>query len=214
MTEPILAFASVLSLTREEIKVLKIKDDYTLHKIIYGLFEDMRSDKDKLQGASSGILYADKDGDLGGRNIILLSDRKPHQTPQFGTVKTIPIAKTFLDFDDYAFEVVLNPVKRSKDSGKLIPIREKEQIIHWFIERSAKNLGFKVDLSTIFVTQESAQVFEKSGMKVTNGKAIIKGRLRVTNRDLFIHSFLRGIGRGKAFGFGLLQIAPLKSKLI
>jgi len=33
----------------------------------------------------------------------------------------------------------------------------------------------------------------------------------VENRELFITSFRQGIGRGRAFGFGLLQIAPVKN---
>lgn len=47
------------------------------------------------------------------------------------------------------------------------------------------------------------------GRNVTLSKARIIGELAVTDRDRFIHSFTRGIGHGKAFGCGLLQIAPL-----
>jgi CRISPR system Cascade subunit CasE len=34
----------------------------------------------------------------------------------------------------------------------------------------------------------------------------------VADPDLFRQSFLHGIGRGRAFGFGLLQIVPLDNK--
>ncbi|MPN58153.1 hypothetical protein SDC9_205854 [bioreactor metagenome] len=35
------------------------------------------------------------------------------------------------------------------------------------------------------------------------------GVLEVVDRKSFIKSFCEGIGRGKAFGFGLLQLLPL-----
>jgi CRISPR system Cascade subunit CasE len=38
----------------------------------------------------------------------------------------------------------------------------------------------------------------------------LTGELEIVDRSLFIKSFQQGIGRGRAFGFGLLQIAPLK----
>ena len=50
----------------------KVKDAYALHKVVYGLFEDVRTEADKAAGKSSGILYADKGGDFHTRQILLL----------------------------------------------------------------------------------------------------------------------------------------------
>ncbi len=105
MSEDVLAYASVLRLSRADINTLKIKDAYGLHKVIYGLFEETRSQTEKQASVSSGIVYADKGGDFNSRQVLLLSDRKPHQTPQFGTVETRPVPETFLNHTHYAFEV-------------------------------------------------------------------------------------------------------------
>jgi len=210
MNEAILAHASVLLLNREDIKMLKVKDAYALHKVVYGLFEDVRSDAEKAAGKSSGILYADKGGDFQTRQILLLSNRKPHQTPQFGQVKTKPISTDFANHDEYAFEIIINPVKRNNATGKIISIRGRDEIEQWFIERAADAYGFKVNATSIQIEQMSVQTFEKSGQTVTHGSATIKGQLTVIDRNLFIKSFTQGLGRGKSFGFGLLQIVPLK----
>jgi CRISPR system Cascade subunit CasE len=50
--------------------------------------------------------------------------------------------------------------------------------------------------------------FNKKGNQVTLGSATLQGGLTVIDREKFKHSFCQGIGRGRAFGFGLLQIVP------
>src|SRR4051794_21338344 len=78
MSEDAIAYASVLRLSRADINILGVKDAYALHKVVYGLFEDVRSDAEKQTSASSGIVYADKGGDFNMRQILMLSNRKPH----------------------------------------------------------------------------------------------------------------------------------------
>lgn len=97
MNDDLLAYASVLRLSRADIKALKIKDAYALHKVVYGLFEDVRSAAEKQTSAPSGIVYADKGGDFNTRQILMLSNRKPHQTPQFGEVQTKMIHADFFE---------------------------------------------------------------------------------------------------------------------
>ncbi len=213
MTDAILAHASVLLLSREDIKMLKVKDAYALHKVVYGLFEDVRSEAEKAAGKSSGILYADKGGDFNTRQILLLSNRKPHQTPQFGKVKTSPILTSFANHAEYAFEITINPVKRDNASGKIIAIRGREEIQQWFMQRASDAYGFKVNPASIQIEQMSVQTFEKSGQIITHGSSTIKGQLIVTDRALFVNSFTQGLGRGKSFGFGLLQIVPLQAAI-
>ncbi len=207
--DDILAYASVLRLSRADIKTLNIKDAYTLHKIVYGLFEDVRTDTEKQASIASGITYVDKGGDFNTRHILLLSNRKPHQTPQFGKVQTKPIYSDFLAHERYAFEVTLNPGKRDKQTGKIVPIRGREGIEQWFKERAPKSWGFSVNPGNLQTEKVSTQVFEKMGKTITHGSATLKGELTVIARDRFCQSFTQGIGRGRAFGFGLLQIVLL-----
>lgn len=210
MSESILAHASVLLLSREDIKMLKVKDAYALHKVVYGLFEDVRSESEKTFGKSSGILYADKGGNFYTKKILLLSDRKPHQTPQFGQVRTSPIYTGFASHDEYAFEVIINPIKRDNATGKIIPIRGRTEIAQWFMQRASASYGFEINPKNIQIEQMSVQTFEKSGQKVTHGSATVKGQLKIKDRKLFVNAFTQGLGHGKSFGFGLLQIVPLQ----
>jgi CRISPR system Cascade subunit CasE len=209
MSEDTVAYASVLRLSRTDMNILGIKDAYALHKIVYGLFEDIRSDAEKQTSARSGIVYTDKGGDFNTRQILMLSNRKPHQTPQFGEIHTRLVHSDFLAHEHYAFEVTLNPGKRDNQTGKVVPIRGREDIEQWFKTRAPKSWGFSVNPGNLQTGQISVQTFEKSGKAITHGSATLKGELTVIDRDRFTLSFTQGIGRGRAFGFGLLQIAPL-----
>jgi CRISPR system Cascade subunit CasE len=209
MNEDILAYASVLRLSRADQNTLKIKDAYGLHKVVYGLFADVRSDAEKQGSAPSGIIYADKGGDFNTRQVLMLSNRKPHQTPQFGIVQTTPIQSRFLAHERYAFEVTVNPGKRDNQTGKIVPIRGREDIARWFLARAPESWGFRVNPDNLQTDKISVQVFEKSGKTITHGSATLKGELAVIDRERFRQSFTQGIGRGRAFGFGLLQIVPL-----
>ncbi len=209
MSEEILAYASVLRLSRKDLSVLEIKDAYGLHKVVYGLFEDTRTEAEKRASSPSGIVYADKGGDFNSRQILMLSDRKPHQTPQFGVVETKPVPESFLKHNHYAFEVTLNPGKRDKKTGKIVPMRNRDDVAEWFMSRAEKSWGFSVNTENLQTEKIGVQAFKKGDRTVTHGSAIIKGELHVTDPECFRRSFLQGIGRGRAFGFGLLQIVPL-----
>jgi len=212
MSEDILAYASVLRLSRADQNTLKIKDAYGLHKVVYGLFADIRTEAEKQGSAPSGIVYADKGGDFNTRQVLMLSNREPHQTPQFGKVQTTPIQSRFLAHERYAFEVTVNPGKRDNQTGKIVPIRGREAIAQWFLERAQQSWGFRVHPDNLQTDNISVQIFEKSGKTITHGSATLKGELAVIDRDRFRQSFIQGIGRGRAFGFGLLQIVPLTGK--
>jgi CRISPR system Cascade subunit CasE len=40
-------------------------------------------------------------------------------------------------------------------------------------------------------------------------KATYEGMLRVTNKEIFYHTLTDGIGRKKAYGFGLMTVIPM-----
>jgi CRISPR system Cascade subunit CasE len=202
-------YAAVLRLSRGDIKTLKITDAYSLHRVIYDLFDDVRSEQEKQDSQSSGILYVDKGGDFNHRAILILANRLPNLAPPFGEVEYKIINDDFLQHKHYAFEVTVNPSKRDNKTSKIIPIRGIENITQWFIDRAPNSWGFTVNPDNLQVENLAVQTFTKKGQLVTHGSATLKGELTVTNQEQFIQSFQQGIGRGRAFGFGLLQIVKL-----
>jgi CRISPR system Cascade subunit CasE len=200
--------ASALHLSRADVKALKINDAYSLHIAIYSLFDDVRSSEDKQKSIPSGILYADKGGDFDGRKILMLSNRQPN-IPEHGELSIKKIADSFLDYENYRFEVVMNPTKRENQSRKIIALRKREDIAEWFITK-APQWGFAVSPEHLEVREIEVKRFEKKkgGQTVTQEQAKLIGRLTVTDKEKFVQSFQNGIGRGRAFGCGLLQVVP------
>lgn len=195
--------ASMLNLSRSDCRALQLKDVYSLHKVVYSLFPRHSDDGVRT------FLFADKGGDFHGRRILILSQQSP-QTPEWGTISSKKVTKSFLEFNDYAFEIVMNPVTRSLRTGKLVAVRGNDNLQNWF-QKKVLRCGFEVDTESLQAGHTKVITYTKNGMTCTHGSATFKGKLKVTDRDGFIKSFQNGIGRAKAFGFGLLQIAPLST---
>jgi CRISPR system Cascade subunit CasE len=192
--------ATVYTLTRNDCKALQIKDAYGIHRAVYDLFPANTEGK-------RDFLFADIGGDYFARKILILSGRAP-QAPLIGNIEVKEVPERFLEHTCYAFQIRLNPVKREKQSGKLVPVKGRENLVRWFITKSSA-AGFTVDEACLQIDRIGIQEFEKQTGTVTQGKAVFKGKLTVTDRELFKRAFREGIGRGKGFGFGLLQIIPI-----
>lgn len=200
--------ASALHLNRSDVNKLKISDVYSLHRVVYSLFEDIRTPEQKLAGASSGILYVDKGGDETHRKILLLANRKPI-VPEYGDLKEPKIIPdSFLEHQQYRFEVVINPSQRSSVTRKIIPIKGRAAISEWFMNKAPESWGFEINPSNLVVSNNHVKCFDKKGHQVTQGYATVIGVLHVTDKAQFMKSFKQGIGRGRTFGCGLLQIVP------
>lgn len=207
MTNKTVMIASVLHLSRFDVKALDTLNSYKLHKFIYSLFDDIRTEEEKQKSIPSGFLYVDKGSNFHGQKILMLSNRQPN-APTYGEISMRKIAANFLDYPRYRFEVVINPTKRESGGGKLIPLRTRENIARWFIEK-APQWGFEVKPEHLAVGDVSVKRFEKEGQTVTQAQAQILGQLTVIDKEKFVKSFQQGIGRGRSFGCGLLQIVPI-----
>lgn len=204
--------ASVLHLDRAAIQALKVTDPYSLHRVVYGLYPDVRDEAAKAGSTASGILWADQGGDMRGRKILLLANREPAPQAQggHGEVQSRPIADGFLQHQRYRFKVIINPTKRENQSGKLVPVKGREAVAAWFTERAQSSWGFSLAPEHLQVDRiEVLQFKDKAQRPVTLAQAHISGELQVLDRAQFQKSFTQGIGRGRAFGCGLLQIVPV-----
>jgi len=194
--------ASALTLSRHDCKALNITDAYGLHKAVYSLFPEQ-------PGQGRDFIYADKGGDWNCRRILLLSVRRP-MTPEFGTIESKEVPDSFLRWDNYGFEVTVNPTLRNGPSRTTTPIKGRDNLHIWFMQKSTA-WGFAVEPDSLYIRNTGVVSFVRDNdITQTHGSATFVGKLTVTDREAFMHSFKHGIGRAKGFGFGLLQIVPLQ----
>lgn len=197
--------ASVLNLNRADCRALALTDAYSLHKLVYSLFPVQ-------DGRARDFLYVDKGGDWNCRRILLLSARRP-TTPERGIIESKAIPESFLQRDHYAFEVMVNPTQRNGPSRTTTPVRGRDNLHSWFMQKTT-TWGFAVEPDSLHIKNMGVVSFgRENGATQTHGSATFMGKLTVTNREAFVNSFKHGVGRAKGFGFGLLQIVPLKKQV-
>lgn len=197
-------YLSLYELDPNDILKLRAYDSYGIHRIVYNLFE--RVDSPEGQNGS-GILHADLGKKRGKRRILILSNREPSQ-PETGKLESRIIYPEFLDHATYRFAITVNPVIRNNKTGKIEAIKGREAIEKWFMEK-ARAHGFELVPETLQTNRITVDNFKKGNASVTLGKANLGGILSVTDKELFARAVQKGIGRGKAFGCGLLQIVPV-----
>lgn len=203
-------FLTQLNLGFNDLRALKITDEYGVHRTIYSLFEEYRNDNEKISSVQSGFLYAEQKRNGIGRQFLILSDRAPvNFALKDGSIITKTVPENFLKFSKYRFQLIINPTIRDKTSGKLRPVTGKLNIISWFSEKSSQSWGF----SSTDITVNSTEVLQfkgKNGRSLTIARAELSGILTVTDFEQFHKSFCHGIGRAHAFGCGLLQLIPIQ----
>lgn len=202
-------YLSLYELDPNDILKLRAYDTYGIHRIVYTLFERVSSTKEQN---GSGILHADLGKKKGRRQILILSNREPSQ-PERGRLASRLIYPGFFEHSTYRFSITINPVIRNNKTGRIEAIKSREAIEKWFMEKAPAH-GFELVPETLQTNSIQVDRFKKGDACVTLGKANLGGQLSVTDKELFIRAVQNGIGRGKAFGCGLLQIAPVSIKIL
>ena len=190
-------FLSEIQLNLSDMRRERISDDYSIHRFVYSLFP--------VRNTSRRILYADLGAVPGGRTVLVLSDEEP-QPGGSVQARTRIVSDDFLSFSDYRFLVSMNPVRKDPESGSRRPVLDR--LDDWFCARAPK-WGFEVNRTYLEIFVRPARTFLKNGAPATFHHVDFSGRLHVTDPALFRRSFAAGLGHGKAFGFGLLQLSPV-----
>lgn len=130
---------------------------------------------------------------------------------------------------EWGFRLTANPVKalhRPGERGKTVPHVTEEQQIAWLAEKAPRH-GFELrrasapgadEAPDVRVTRRSDLNFGKGDAagpgrrrQVTLRQAQFDGTLRVIDVDTIRAAMVGGIGRGKAYGCGLLTLRSLRS---
>jgi CRISPR system Cascade subunit CasE len=110
----------------------------------------------------------------------------------------------------YGFDILCIPSKKEVRQGKnsrRVMLRTQEERMEWFIKKAEQN-GFSI----VWAREEArCKVITKnvsSGISAWHSGVRFRGNLMVSDVTLFSNAFIKGIGAGKAYGFGLLLLLP------
>ncbi|GAA5531162.1 type I-E CRISPR-associated protein Cas6/Cse3/CasE [Herpetosiphon gulosus] len=128
---------------------------------------------------------------------------------------------------DYFFRLRANPTKRisarnldesERWQKKQVDLRTDHDRMEWLM-RQANNHGFRIQPTPNQPTIPAVQILPQPTShgrdqehRLTFGAATFEGILRITDLARFRQALEHGIGKGKAYGFGLLSIATLGSR--
>ena len=182
-------------------------DSYNWHRAIWKAFPD-RERRDFLTRL---------DLHRGSLRLLIVSPTEPVRPSWCPAAcwKSKPIPESYFACRRYVFQLCANPTKKiaSKPdgtvtkNGRRVPLGKREELLAW-IKRKGEQGGFTVDEATLRTFSRGREYFEKGGQQGLHSAVEFQGLLTVTDPTGFHEAFTRGIGPAKAFGFGLLVIAP------
>lgn len=187
------------------------RDSYAWHKRVWEAFPGQPDAK------RSFLTRLDDTGQ--DFRLLILSSESPIR-PDWCPVdqwQTKVVNDAFFQHPAYQFSLLANPTRKQvirdengvrKKNGRRVALVQREDLLAW-IERKASEHGFQVDSATLKTVPRPRQHFLKASSGGTHTATEFVGTLRVTNPASFKEAATHGIGSAKAFGFGLLCLAPL-----
>lgn len=190
---------------------LRLRDSYDWHQHAWECFpgrpKDARDFLTRLDEKTEGF------------RLLIVSPHEPTR-PDWCPAdnwRSRSIPEGYFGRTRYAFQLRANPTKKvtalnpdgsPKKNSRRVPLRTREELLAW-LQRKAGQSGFRVNLETAQTIPQGPERFSKAGARGTHTAVEFRGVLEVTDPAAFHATFTRGIGSAKAFGFGLLVIAPV-----
>jgi CRISPR system Cascade subunit CasE len=209
--------ADALNLTQilvsyeDAVRLLRIRDTYDWHQRIWQAFCGR-------DGQPRDFLIRVDRKEEAFRVLVLSPSvpTKPDWCPThcFGTK---PIPDAFFAHAGYRFSLLANPTRKVRSNaagertknGRRLPLTERTDLVSW-LQRKGEAGGFTVNPETLRTVPRGREYFHKdSHAHGTHSAVEFQGELTVTDPIRFRASVAAGIGSAKAFGFGLLVLAPV-----
>lgn len=121
--------------------------------------------------------------------------------------------------DRLRFRLRANPTRRvnashagdDKLAGKRVDLRDEESRLKWLARKGSQH-GFVILAAEVRPGSPGNRDWGRpaGGAPVRFGAALFEGVLEVADAAAFRATLRDGIGSGKAFGFGLLSVAPVR----
>jgi CRISPR-associated protein Cas6/Cse3/CasE, subtype I-E/ECOLI len=159
------------------------EDDYQVHQKIRKMFP-----------GNQKILFQRCD-----EGIFILSEKKPGTVI---SVKEIDIS-IYANGGQFPFSLRLNPAKRDKKTGKRVAIDPLE-VKEWIKKQLSSNaVGIEANFQYL---REGIRRSIRQGKTVSLVSVLTFGVLTIKDASLFQKALTGGIGHGKGFGFGLINL--------
>lgn len=193
------------------VRHLQIRDSYDWHQRVWQAFKNRQGDKRDF------LTRVDETDEA--YRLLIVSATAPSKPdwcpPDCFQSKAIPA--DFFSRERFRFSLLANPtrkVRSDKDgqrtkNGRRLPITNREDLLLW-IQRKGEAGGFDIgDAEALRTVPRPRSYFVKKGAQGVHYAVEFQGLLTVTDPTAFHSSFTTGIGSAKAFGFGLLALAPV-----
>lgn len=157
---------------------------------------------------------------LKGRSYLLIvSQGEPDMTqleeygvPGSGQCRTYDaFLQSLTHGQKMSFRLTANPARAAKQGdqrGKVCPHTTVEKQLE-YLEIRAERLGFSLVGYDYQIVQRDFPILRKKGGKsIKLARAIYEGSLIIENADIFRKTLTEGVGKEKAYGFGLLTVIP------
>ena len=157
-------------------------DDYQVHQKVRKMFPG--NQKALFQRCDEGT--------------FIFSEKKPDAVDF--SIKEI-VLSAYVNGGQYPFTLRLNPAKRDMKTGKRIAIDALE-VKEW-IKKQLSSIGIEANFQYI---REGTRRSIRQGKTVSLISVLTFGVLTVKDTGLFQKALIDGIGHGKGFGFGLINL--------
>ena len=186
------------------------------------------------RSADAGFLFRVDPRPGSGPVILVQSASRPDWTYAFQNARHLlaadpqvnPFSPQFSKGQSLRFRLQVNPVRRAREKskgangetiaaalvGKRIPVDKNDAALTQWLERRAKPAGFRLNPGWAgSLVRGYVYVCKCANPEAGNRLFSVRfeGQLAVAEADAFADTLRTGIGPAKAFGFGLLSVAPV-----
>jgi CRISPR system Cascade subunit CasE len=182
-------------------------------RVVIPVLSATKPDWDYAFGLKPGLLDPRTGRPIGNAGFLLAA---PPSEPR-------PVNLAFTAGTKFRFRLLANPTKKVHElpagsyrkesltpNGRRVPVQCTDEALRGWLDERAAHIGFRVEVSPLLI--QPGYVYLNKTRVPGNGQRLrsarYEGILEVTDPAAFAAAIATGIGPAKAFGFGLLSVAP------
>lgn len=154
--------------------------------------------------------------------LLVVSQKKPdvNKLEKYGVKGSVEIKSydkflnSLVNGMQARFRITLNPVIAKWQSsfdqrGRILPHITAEKQLKFIMGQAEKN-GFFLKPENVFIVGRSFEPFiQKNKKTIYLSKVTYEGLLTISDVNVFREALTKGIGKKKAYGFGMMTIIPI-----